>query len=574
MFNRKKCLWEKRKILGTLSAICLASTLVIMMGILPVWGARASAVRSDIGFFVNLQPYIEAPAEQVMLDIVAFSNEASTIPVIFKELTLYVGDDTTPFTTLKVNQVLKSMQGSGLSTTLVKDIIFPHPLNARWQPVNQDFIYRKYGNNLWQQTVSLNLPELAPKLNYNDSLQIRAEGTFVNGGEPEVLVATSSATYMAPLAFPGNGQASILADTYNGWYRIDAHYHSNWSDGNATISAAAQAAKNAGLAALVITDHGDQFDPASSNYKNLGSWQDQRNYILNNTFALPITNGEEVTEDPEFTTSSHYLAYDLKSWVYNGIHYNYGGGELYNSNEQPLVDAVNTNNAPYSIGGPAHPGLDVYPWNGMEETKMGFMEVFDAVGGLDGESMNMWDQWNAAHLTNILNGTESFIAAVANSDGHNATDAGKYSTYFYAPTGVTSARDYFNALRQKKVVASQTPSFGYWTLNGNPMGSIIDVTNGQTLTFGFTHVPRGYNYNYVSRVLIILNDGSNNPRNINVYPLETSTSSSFTIRPGDTLYPTRNGYYRISIELRHQTYTWWTSSYSWTICQPIFFRFH
>ena len=559
----------KRKVgLGVLGVVLLVCL------VCPAFVGATENPRGEVGFTIQLQPYIEAPADEVILDVYAFNNGNGNIPIIFKELELFYGQSTVPFKTVKVNEVLKTLKEANLSTNVIEELIFPHPLQARKFPGNREGFFQTNGDLVLHRLVTIKLGEIAPKLAVNDSLQIRATGTFINGGKPQVLSARSESTYMAPLNLSGPDGFSTLADSYNGWYRVDAHFHTNWSDGNATIAEGAQAAKNAGLATLIITDHGDQFDPASSHYKNLGSWQDQRNYILNNTFALPITNGEEVTEDPEFLSSSHYLAYDLKSWVYNGIHYNYGGSELYNPNEQPLVDAVNANNAPYSIGGPAHPDHEIYAWNGMEESGMGFLEVFDVIGGMDNEALNMWDDWNARHLTNILNGTEKFMAATANSDGHSATDAGKYSTYFYAPNGVTSASNFFNALRERKVVASQTPSFGHWTLNGSPMSSIIDITSGQALNFTFTHLPRGSSYNYVSRVIIVLVDGTNNPRNIQYSPSETSITSTYTIRPGDSLYPTQSGFYRVSFEFRHKNYSWWISNYSWTICQPIFFRLH
>jgi PHP domain len=194
------------------------------------------------------------------------------------------------------------------------------------------------------------------------------------------------ATTVTPTASPQTPEAAASSELR--WIACDLHSHTVHSDGADEIATVAQAARQAGIEVLFITDHN-----TDSHHPYLAAAGDAA--------GLTLISGEEVT-----TYGGHFNALGIRAWV----DFRHSTGRQVRS----AIDAIHAQGALASIN---HPASDGSPWTHGMDLPFDLVEIWNGP----------WRPENAAALewwAGLLRSGRR-TTAVGGSDMHSTVPRGQ-----------------------------------------------------------------------------------------------------------------------------------------------------
>lgn len=332
------------------------------------------------------------------------------------------------------------------------------------------------------QYFALDLSDLKRPLALGERVPITARATLVHHGEELVIERTLSVDYKPGLASTSREvQITTSLPALQDWKRGVQHVHTAHSDWDwsylfpdedhvgvdpPTVALQAQAAKNAGLSWIIVTDHEEMLSAQE--------WLEERDECAqaetDPDIGIQVMCGEEVGS--AFPTSpipvpipvppfiiwprGHYLAYNIGSYI----------SWDWNESTQDAIDEVNSSNDGGGFGFIAHPTEPPQFW--WDWTVRGYvgLEIMNGPAASD-SFINKWKQ--------LLENPSARIFALGNSDAHWPEEVA--SGYVYCDTGAEVGHaSVFSALEHGRSVVSNRPLIAF---------SIGNKRIGDTLTTSY-----------------------------------------------------------------------------------------
>ena len=302
-------------------------------------------------------------------------------------------------------------------------------------------------------SVTIPLDKLNTKIEPSDVIPVRLDITIQGpDGSISVISQTTNLFYLTSLP------------SQSGWYPGDGHLHSNWSDGDSSISSVAATSSNRGLKWTIITDHaGDTAHPTTPTGQprlEVGEWSSYGASCTSAQSASGITvcPGEELATN-EGPPGSHLLTYKNAS---------YAASFPTNPPGNPKQGLINNANNAGGFGIIAHPYNSSFGWtdwyNGPYTGFRG-IELISCGSVVDATQIGNWDTYLRGHLSATMQDpNHRFCVGLAGSDFHTTwvnDYLGTNMTYIYTgsstPPG-SSRTSVYSALENGRASASSDGS--------------------------------------------------------------------------------------------------------------------
>lgn len=415
---------------------------------------------------------------------------------------------------------------------------------------------------LYGGAFSVDLRALGVKLIPGASLRFVVRAEFMGGGRPIFIERVCTIEYREPLPkiaaqAPTEPGVRLLTLTPTAWYWCagDGHCHTAFSDAFfISVDSRVGAMDDYGFYWLLLTDHAASMDAAAFSKELTEAAAASTKYGRTASAGLELGTRKG---DNANSNDSHYLAYNLASFIYNKNETRDGQG---------IINAVNVNNPPYSFGTIAHPYNGSYPWTYWTAIGYRGMELLSGTeGNANPNTLSRWDSLLTAGVPGtLINGR--FTVGVGNSDAHNFM-YGEHMTYLLLPGLTPPLADVYNALQNGWAVASTDGSFADFSVNGFGIGSVISVGGGTPINISL----RAFSVDsstYV-RGFRIIGRGGQVLRTVPVSGKLTSYETTVTIYPGEAAYPMYDGYFRVEAIFLYDGF--WSDDTWYVYCNPVFF---
>lgn len=263
---------------------------------------------------------------------------------------------------------------------------------------------------------------------------------------------------------------------HEGWYGGDCHTHSSWSPDVWLIPLAGRAryAKENGFGFLVMSDHS----------RGVTNWSGPEGYVAQCNQAqyesgIPILPAVEI----QAQDGGHYLAYSLKPESPQ-----YPRDEQYSCRD--LVKAVLRHNYPRSYGLIAHPFATRSPWGDWSAAGFAGVELMNRRRTVDRTTVEAWFGLLRTGLPHTM-ATGEFSVAVGGSDSHNLMQPGSRGfTWAYVPDYSGQDRTkVWEAIRRGRTSVSGAKDLAFFTVDGQPQGSVLKKRSAESLEFRFRYLP-------------------------------------------------------------------------------------
>ncbi len=282
-----------------------------------------------------------------------------------------------------------------------------------------------------------------------------------------------------------------------GWYSADMHNHSVYSFNpeDYPVKDMAEAAHAKGLDILSLTDY-NTFSQADA----------CRAQSTADFLCIP---GEEIA-NPLW---GHANAQFIHKKVYEFL------------SPQHWIDDVHAQGGMFFVN---HPYLEMRKWTDWNFKGYNGIEVLNGNKiPMDPVNVKAFDKWDE------LNRTGLHLYGIADSDAHTPYAVGRYRNYVYATSFTISAIE--QGFKKGIFYVTDGPMLSF-TINGAPMGSVIDVRKGQNLHIKAAYKPYSQSPENAPDIqkIILFKDG---------YILTTSNNSSID----DSYIADKSGFYRVEI---------------------------
>ena len=360
---------------------------------------------------------------------------------------------------------------------------------------------------------TLDLNDLKQPLALGDRVPITAKATFIHHGEALVKERSLSVDYQPGLtSSPPEGQTTSSLLELQNWKPGVQHVHTNYSWWDAayfpyvgvirpTILNQTQAAKNAGLSWIIITDHEPLMNAADWNNAKQDCQEAEA------ITGIKVMLGEEVGNIFPILWAGHYLAYDIDSYVDSGDGF-----------DQQMIDAVQDEGG---FGYIAHPYTAIWDeggdWDDWSVTGYTGLEIING----DTACANAINKW-----TEILEDPTARVFAIGNSDAHWPQEVANAYVYCYID-GAVSHPSVYSALENGHSVVSNGPLITF-TIDDKGIGDTVENAGTQaTLDIDWT-------YGSIQKIEVYSNEGLIKTIT-DVYGTPGSTSAKVDVTP-ETVY--------------------------------------
>jgi hypothetical protein len=362
------------------------------------------------------------------------------------------GENGIPVKTFDVNETLESVADSYNELKSLSDR-FERTADAEIGKEAATLAQEMRSRSFSTAYFTLDLNDLKQDLTLGDRVPIIAKATLIHHAEALVIERSLSVEYQPGLtsSSPEGQPMSILPplqDLEPGVQHVHTEYSwwdlAYWFRPAPSVEEQAQAAKNAGLSWVIITDHEEMMDA--------GDWNNAKQDCEDAEMitGIKVMLGEEVGSVDPFSSQGHYLAYDINSYVDA------------DNNCQDMIDDVNSQGGFGYIAHPFNPPDDWADWSATGYTGLEIMNGPTA----QASAINKW--------TEILEDPSARIFAIGNSDAHFPEEVA--NAYVYCDTGeAVTHSSVYSALENGHSVVTNGPLFAF---------TIGDAEIGDTTAIG------------------------------------------------------------------------------------------
>lgn len=450
---------------------------------LPSVSAQEESYGIIIGFYGG--GITQEPATETMVQI-AIAHMCEVNDELILEKVEICGESKIPVKTFDVNGTLESVADGYDQLKLLLEKFESTPdeeIRTQAAALVQDLRSKSFSTGYF----TLDLNDLKQPLTLGDRVPIIAKATFIHHGEALVIERNLTLEYQPGLlSSPHEGQTtnsalelqttSSLPELQN-WKKGVQHVHTGHSELDwiyvtppfptpPTVRQQAQAAKDAGLSWIIITDHEEMLSAQE--------WLEERGECAQAEAAvgIQVMCGEEVGSVSPTTLlpipipippffiwgRGHYLAYDIDSYI---------TWPWYKTTQQ-MINEVNSSNGGGGFGFIAHPFEGPQFW--LDWTAAGYtgLEIMNGSTASDG-AINKWTQ--------ILTNPGARIFAIGNSDAHLQEEVANAYVYCDIGEAVTHSSVY-SALENGHSVVTNGPLIAF---------TIGDKKIGDTLTTAYSN---------------------------------------------------------------------------------------
>jgi hypothetical protein len=400
------------------------------------------------------------PATETMVQIAVAHTCEVNDELVLKKVEIY-GENKITVKTFDINETLESVADSYHQLKLLSEKLESAPdqeIGPQAATIAQGIRSKSFSTKYF----TLDLNELKQPLTLGDRVPIIARATFVHHGEALVIERSLWVEYQPSLiGAPSELYTTNSLPNPQDWKPGVQHVHTGHSDWDATyllhpwltrptVLNQSQAAKDAGLSRIIITDHHTMMDAEE--------WNAEKNECeqAENSTGIKVMLGLEVGSCAIFGLSEgHYLAYDIDSYVNPP------------NNCQDMIDEVNEHGG---FGFIAHPYGGTHPWGDWNVTGYTGPEIMNGPTASN-DTINKW--------TEILTNSSARIFGIGNSDAHWQEEVANAYTWCDIGGAVTHSSVY-SALENGHSVVTNGPLIAF-TIGDKKIGDTVYMTADEAL---------------------------------------------------------------------------------------------
>jgi hypothetical protein len=428
----------------------------------PVLPSVSAEEESDgILFWFSGGGITREPSTETLVQVYILHTSEVNDELFLKKVEVY-GEDEIPVKTFDFNKTLESVADSYDQLKSLSEKLGSAPdeaIGTQAAALSQEIRSKSFSTEYF----NLDLHDLRQPLTLGDRIPITAKATFIHHGEPLVIERSLLVEYQPGLTnSPPEGQTTSSVLELQDWKPGVQHVHTkySWYDasyppgGGPTVYDQAQAAKNAGLSWIIITDHEVMLawpDPDAWDKAKLDCQQAQT------ITGIKVMLGEELGNVFPSWWAGHYLAYGINSFVES------------DRTNQGMIDAVNNEGGFGYIAHPYTNPLDPYDnWDDWNVTGYTGLEIMNGPTA-SADAINKW--------TEILEDPSARIFGIGNSDAHWPGEIA--NAYVYCDIETVTHSSVYSALENGHSVVTNGPLVAF-TIDDNPIGDVVNA-RGQTM---------------------------------------------------------------------------------------------
>ena len=306
------------------------------------------------------------------------------------------------------------------------------------------------------------------------------------------------------------GQPVNIPTNSAGWYNVDGHSHTVYSDGSGTVAQNLEQARQNAVNALVQTDH-----------HNSNGWNDAKTYVANNpeNGMLPI-RGNEYT-----TSTGHAIVLDIpESFVstsYSGLSW------------KAMLAQAKTMGSLLFIAHPFEPGGTFWNHGYDDEGYVGLEVWSNYWGPRFAYNQQAFDKWDA------LNREGRKLYGITVTDAHSARMIGQNWMSVYLPNGLNT-KNLMEGMSVGSMYGSNGPHLELTAVANGKTGMMGDslevVAAGQDITFNV----KGNYADGLNRLIVIKNGVKE--QTITIGDISFDKNITLNVKPGDFVRVELEGY--------------------------------
>ena len=457
---------------------------ILLIGLALPFGTPLSSVSAEeesdgtIFEFVGGGVTREPATETVVQIAIAHTCEVND-ELVLKEVEIYGGNGTA-VKTFDIDETLESVADSYGQLKLLSEELestLDREIGTQAATLAQEIRSKSFSTKYF--TVDLN--DLKQPLTLGDRVAIIAKATLIHNGEAVVIERSLSVEYQPGMLSspPELYTADSLLGLQN-WRPGDQHVHTEHSDWDATyllhpwldpptVLNQTQAAKDAGLSWIIITDHEEMLSAQE--------WLDERAECAQAELetGIQVMCGEEIgcwapttalpttIPTPPFYVwpRGHYLAYDIDSYI---------TWPFYRTTQQ-MINEVDSSNGGGGFGFIAHFFGLLQFW--FDWTTLGYagLEIMNG-STASNDTINKWNE--------ILHNPSARVFGIGNGDAHWMGEVGMGGITYCDIEGAITHSSVYGALENGRSVVSNGPLIAF-AIGDKRIGDTVYMTVAEAM---------------------------------------------------------------------------------------------